>query len=75
MCEWLKEGILYFFDNTIGVKQGCPLSLTLCGLYIDELKQMVGKFVKEDITTRNEVFMLLLNVDALVFFANTLEED
>ena len=37
-----------FFDNTIGVKQGGPLSPSLSNLFVDELEQMVAKFVKEE---------------------------
>ena len=32
-----KEGFSECFSSDIGVKQGCPLSLTLFGLYIDKL--------------------------------------
>ena len=37
-----------FFNSTIGVKQGCSPSPTLFGLWIDELEEMVAKFVKEE---------------------------
>ena len=57
------------------VKRGCPLSITLIGLCIDELEEMVAKFVKkegiEEVVIRNVVIMLLLYADVL-FFANTL---
>ena len=53
-----------FFDNTIGVKQGCTLSQTLFGLCIDELEEMVTKFAKEEVVEEvaieNDVIMLLL---------------
>ena len=35
----------YFFNSTIDVNQGCPLSPTLFGLCTEE---MVAKFVKEE---------------------------
>ena len=37
-----------FFNSTIGIKQGCPLLVTLFGLCIDELEKMAAKFVKEE---------------------------
>ena len=59
-----------FFNNTIGVKQGCILSPTLFGLCIDELEEMVTKFVKEEcveeVAIGNVVIMLLLYLDDVV---------
>lgn len=34
---WPPGGMSSRVSSTIGVKQGCPLSLTLFGLYIDEV--------------------------------------
>ena len=65
-----------FFNRTIGVKQGCALSLTLFGLYIDELEDMVAEFVKEEcveeVAIGNVVIMLLLYENNVVLFANIL---
>ena len=44
----VSNKLSYFFNSTIGVKQGCPHSPTLRGLCIDELGEMVAKFVKEE---------------------------
>ncbi len=40
---WTPEGFSDPIHSTIGVKQGCPLSPTLFGLYIDELEDFLLK--------------------------------
>ena len=61
------------FSSTIGVKEGCPFSQTQFGLCLDELEEIVAKFVKEEgikeVAVENVVIMLLLYVDnvALAF--------
>ena len=47
-CVRMSDRLSDFFNSTIGVKQGCPLSLTLFGLCIDEFEEIVVKFVKEE---------------------------
>ena len=37
------EGVSELIHSTIGVKQGCPLSPTLFGLYIDEILAYIEK--------------------------------
>ena len=37
-----SSGISESFRSDIGVKQGCPLSLTLFGLYIDKLEEWLN---------------------------------
>ena len=59
----MRDRLSDFFTSTIGVKQGCPLSPTPFGLCIDELEEMVTKFVKEEcveeVVIGNVVIMLL----------------
>ena len=40
-CVLTQEGLTELFRCTIGVKQGCPASPLLFGLYIDQLEQML----------------------------------
>ena len=40
---WSLNGLLEAVDSTIGVKQGCPLSSTLFGLYIDDVSHYIEK--------------------------------
>ena len=59
----IRDRVSEFFNSTIGVKQGFPLSPTLFALCIDELEEMVTKFVKEEcveeVVIGNVVIMLL----------------
>ena len=41
MCVRFPHGLSEPFSSTIGVKQGCPLSPTLFGMYIDDLQAVV----------------------------------
>ena len=51
----MSNGLSKFLNSTIDVKQGCPCSPTLFGVRIDELEEMVAKFVKEEVVIGNLV--------------------
>lgn len=40
-------GLSNFIRSTIRVKQGCPLSPTLFGIYIDELESFLREHIKD----------------------------
>ena len=40
------DGFLESFISNMGVKQGCPWSPTLFGLYIDELEELITEYIK-----------------------------
>lgn len=42
-----QEGISDIFDCLMGVKQGCPLSATLFGLFVDGLEQHLMDTIPE----------------------------
>ena len=47
-CKYKGTEILDYFNCTIGLKKGCPISPIIFGACIDELEQMAAKFIKEE---------------------------
>ena len=74
----MGKDISIFFNSTIIVKQRCSLSTTLFALYIDELEQMVAKFVKEEgieeVVSEKITIILLLYANNVVLATNTLRD-
>ena len=65
------EGISECFGSDIGVKQGCPLSPTLFGLYIDNLEAWLSKTDGEGVHLAGYVVKLLLYADDLILISQT----
>jgi hypothetical protein len=63
---WLKE-----INYNIGVKQGCPLSLTLFGIYIDKLEYCLEEAGCVVPTLTGTVINLLLYVDDIILMARS----
>lgn len=66
-----SEGMSECFGSDIGVKQGCPLSPTLFGLYIDKLETWLNMSEGEGVHLADYVVKLLLYVDDLILISKT----
>ena len=66
-----KEGMSECFGSNIGVKQGCSLSPTLFGLYIEKLEEWINKAKGEGIQLVGYVVRLLLYADDLILINKT----
>ena len=60
------EGVSDLIHSTIGVKQGCPLSPTLFGLYIDEISEYMEKGGGRGAQLAGTQIPLLLYADDIV---------
>jgi hypothetical protein len=56
--------------SNIGFKQGCPLSLTLFGLYIDELETYLDEIDGDSMCLFTKVVAILLYVDNVFYSLN-----
>lgn len=59
--------------STIGVKQGCPLSPTLFGLYVDEISDFIDRGGGRGTSLSGFLIALLLYADDLILLADTQE--
>ena len=67
-----RHGILARrFDSTLGVKQGCPLSPTLFGLYIDELEPLLQQGSCDAPRLADIIAVMLLYADDIVLMSET----
>lgn len=67
-----RHGILARrFDSTLGVKQGCPLSPTLFGLYIDELESFLQAGGCDAPRLAGIMAAILLYADDIVLISET----
>ena len=69
-----KEGVSEIIQSTIGVKQGCPLSPTLFGLYIDEMAEYLEKKGGKGAQLGGTQIPLLLYADDIVLISDSPEE-
>jgi hypothetical protein len=67
------HGISDFIRSTIGVKQGCPLSPTLFGIYIDELESFLHEHIQDgDGCLLHQVLIsILLFADDVILLASS----
>ena len=66
-----SDGISESFRSDIGVKQGCPLSPTLFGLYIDKLEEWLNLEGEDGVLMGKYVIRLLLYADDLILIAKS----
>jgi hypothetical protein len=69
------HGISDFIRSTIGVKQGCPLSPTLFGIYIDELETFLHEHIQDNdgCILHQVLISILLFVDDVVLLSSSPE--
>ncbi|MCO5581172.1 hypothetical protein L7F22_035050 [Adiantum nelumboides] len=66
-------GLSDAIESTIGVKQGCPLSPTLFGIYIDELSEYVDTYGNVGSSLAGVMIPLLLYADDVVLISDSPE--
>ena len=59
--------------STVGVKQGCPLSPTLFGLYIDEISEYIERWGGSGAGLAGAIIPILLYADDIVLISDSLE--
>ena len=66
-------GLSNIITSTIGVKQGCPLSPTLFGLYIDEISDYVLRAGGQSVDIAGTPIHLMLYADYIVLISESQE--
>ncbi len=59
------------FDTTMGVKQGCSMSPTLFGLYIDQLEVHLQDHAQDDFELQGQKVSILLYADDIVLLSKS----
>ena len=68
-----SKGLSKAAASTIRLKQGCPLSPTLFGLYIDEVSHYIERFGGLGARLAGIAIRILLYADDIVLISDTLE--
>ena len=68
-----SEGISELIHSTIGVKQGCPLSPTLFGMYVDEVSDYIQREGDRGAQLARTWISLLLYADDIVLIFDSPE--
>ena len=66
-------GLSNWVDSTIGVKQGCPLSPTLFGLYINEITSIIDCLGGEGALLADLMIQILLYANDIVLLSSSVE--
>ena len=67
------EGVSEIIHSTIGVKQGCPLSPTLFGMYVDEVSNYIERGGDRGAQLAGTWISLLLYADDIVLISDSPE--
>mgnify|MGYP002775687812 CR=1 FL=1 len=67
------KGLLEAMASTIGVKQGCPRSRSLFGLYIDEISHYIERFGGSGACLAGIAIQILLYADDIVLISDSTE--
>ena len=67
-------GLSEEISSTIGVKQGCPLSPTLVGLYIDDIFEFIDRGGGGGASLQGLLVALMLYADDVVLMADSQAE-
>ena len=70
-CVRCPGGLSDCFTSTIGVKQGCPLSPTLFGIYIDEITDFIACKGGKGVAMGDMQVSILLYADDIVLLSES----